>query len=62
LFLIRKAYTLISLYPLAAYSCDGLDEIFDGGNLYSPAMLVRTADAPSLALTGISRDTLGHSG
>lgn len=27
-----------------------------------PAMLARTADAPSLALTGLSRDTLGHSG
>ena len=27
-----------------------------------PAILAWTADAPSLALTGLSRDTLGHCG
>jgi hypothetical protein len=31
------------------------------GNV-SAAILAWTADAPSLALTGLSRDTLGHSG
>jgi hypothetical protein len=33
-----------------------------GATVTLPVMLVATADAPSLALTGISRDTLGHIG
>jgi hypothetical protein len=30
--------------------------------IQSPAILASTADAPSPALTGFSRDTLGHRG
>jgi hypothetical protein len=30
--------------------------------VHLPAILAWTADAPSLALTGLSRDTLGYSG